>query len=224
MPIQHTIRTTLRTWHPPRVASFSESTSGLSRAHITRPLTSTNHQHFKTLALAMSSGEEEQKPASLSVMAQAYDLNKPTFDIPLDNKGTILKCNLVISSAVKNPSSLITGLSELLRRPADATNDLQTLSTSAPYWTLESTNDSIIRVFAFEAEEQARLFRDRISAVSDEMDHHARMSVDSAADSSNPEGKVTRMTVTCTTHRPPGLSMRDIRLARKINEIAEGLG
>lgn len=172
----------------------------------------------------MSSGEEEQKPASLSVMAQAYDPNKPTFDIPLDNKGTILKCNLVISSAVKNPSSLITGLSELLRRPADATDDMQTPSTPAPYWTLESTNDSILRVFAFEAEEQARVFRDRISAVSDDMDHHACMSVDSAADSSNPEGKVTRMTVTCTTHRPPGLSMRDIRLARKINEIAEGLG
>lgn len=218
------MQTTLRKWYPPRLASFSESTWGLSRAPRTRPLTSTNRQYFKMLAPPMSSGEGEQQPASPSIKVRAYDPNKPAFDIPLDNKGTILKCNLVISSAVKNPCSLITGLSELLRCPADAMNDLQTPSTPAPYWTLESTNDSIIRVFAFDTADQARLFRDRISAVSDEMDHHAHMSVNSAADPSIPEGKVTRMTVTCTTHRPPGLSMRDVRLAKKIDEIAEGLG
>lgn len=172
----------------------------------------------------MSSEVVEPKPASPSNMERVQDPGIPTIDIPLDNKGTTLTCYLVISSAVKNPSSLITGLSELLRHPANATNSLQTASTPAPYWTLDPTHDSITRVFAFETEEQARLFHDRISVASDEMDHHAQVKVDSAADSASSEAKVSRVTVACTTHRPPGLSMRDVRLARKVNEIWEDFG
>lgn len=65
----------------------------------------------------------------------------------------------------------------------------------------------------------ARLFCDRLAAISDEMDHHARLDLPDTL----PESDFTVMHVTCTTHRPPGLSMRDIRLAKSIDELAEAL-
>ena len=145
-----------------------------------------------------------------SEASQAHDPTRPTISIPIDNKGTLLKRNLVISSAVKNPSSLISGLTALLHRPNPPTDNPH--PTATPYWTLEPTNDAITRIFTFETEEQAHLFGDQIKAVSDEMDHHARVRLESHV-----------VTITCTTRRPAGLSMRDVRLAEKVDEWANAL-
>jgi 4a-hydroxytetrahydrobiopterin dehydratase len=184
-------------------------------------------RHSRILSCAMSTGPAEGKPTSPPVMehnetsppaeeSRTHDPAKPTIEIPIDSKGTLLKRNLTLSSAVKDPSKLIAGLSQLLhRRPLPSDDSQPTSSTES--WMLEPTGDTITRVFVFETEEQAFLLRKRIGEVSDEMDHHASMRLE-------PERDNTRMTVTCTTHRPAGLSMRDIRLARRVDELADAVG
>jgi 4a-hydroxytetrahydrobiopterin dehydratase len=183
-------------------------------------------RHSRIPSCAMSTGPAERKPTS-PVMehnetsappqeSRTHDPAKPTIEIPIDNKGTLLKRNLTLSSTVKDPSKLIAGLSQLLHhRPLPSDDPQPTSSTES--WTLEPTGDTITRVFVFETEEQAFLLRKRISEVSDEIDHHASMRLEPGRDN-------TRMTVTCTTHRPAGLSMRDIRLARRVNELADAMG
>lgn len=233
MSMRCIIHTALRLLRPDARVPFSQPALLHARAP-TAPSLLARRPNPRSLTSVMNTSSTGRKPSSLPPMEQSetsppsqvtqdqdYDSTNPTIDIPLDNKGTILKRNLVVSSAVKKPSSLIAGLSELLYCPNDSTHDPQTISTE--YWTLELTGDSITRIFAFETEEQALLFHERIGAVSDEMDHHARMSL-KGADTEGGSGEVTRVTVTCTTHRPPGLSMRDIRLAKRINELADGLG
>jgi pterin-4a-carbinolamine dehydratase len=210
---------------PPRtLASCCESR--LFRANSpTARSPSPRFRHSRILSCTMSTGPAERKPTSLPVMEhnetcpssqepRTHDPAKPTIDIPIDNKGTLFKRNLTLSSAVKDPSKLITGLSQLLRHPPPLGDDPHTTSTQS--WTLEPTGDTITCIFVFETEEQALLLRKRISEVSDEMDHHASMRLES-------EGDRTRMTVTCTTHRPAGLSMRDIRLARRVTELADAM-
>jgi 4a-hydroxytetrahydrobiopterin dehydratase len=184
-------------------------------------------RHSRMPACTMSTGPAERKPTSPPVMehnetsppsqeSRTPDPAKPTIEIPIDNKGTLLKRNLTLSSAVKDPSKLIAGLSQILHhRQLPSDNPQPTSSTES--WMLEPTGDTITRVFVFETEEQAFLLRKRISEVSDEMDHHASMRLEPGRDN-------TRMTVTCTTHRPAGLSMRDIRLARRVNELADAMG
>jgi 4a-hydroxytetrahydrobiopterin dehydratase len=173
----------------------------------------------------MSTGSTEQatplvkEEGATATPSESHDPTKPTINIPMDNKGTILTRDIVISSAVKKPSTLIKGLLELMHRSSE-TNDDPQQTTGTAYWTLESAGNAITRTLTFKTEEDAKLFRDRIRIVSDEMDHHAHMSLEGAEGAPGAAGNVTRMKITCTTHRPPGLSMRDVRLARKINELA----
>jgi pterin-4a-carbinolamine dehydratase len=79
--------------------------------------------------------------------------------------------------------------------------------------------DVIVRFFAFESEADATKFVDSVRTTADEMDHHPHIATSSAqAQETTP---MTYVGISCSTHRPPGLSMRDIRLARKIDELAE---
>jgi len=183
----------------------------------------------------------QKKPSSLETMEQetdptptlpsqpnpTYDPTKPSITIPLDNQGSILKRNIVISPAVKNPTSLTTALLGLLSP-----------SPSTAQWSLDPAGHAITRSYVLDTAEQARLFRERISTVSDEMNHHARVSLEAAVtgptaaaaeeDTEADLGKATvtaiTVIVTCTTHQPPGLSMRDVRLARRIDGLALELG
>jgi pterin-4a-carbinolamine dehydratase len=165
----------------------------------------------------------QSQPTQSTQPNPTFDPTKPSITIPLDNQGNILKRNLVISLAVKNPTSLTTALLELLSP-----------SPSTTQWTLDPAGHAITRSFTLNNAEQARLFRERISAVSDEMNHHAHVSQEAAAiaekdteeDIEARSAKTTAITVTatCTTHQPPGLSMRDVRLARRIDGLSLELG
>jgi pterin-4a-carbinolamine dehydratase len=212
----------LRRWPFRNLAHFSEK--ALFRVSPQQPPSS---RFEKLNVTSFSSMEKMESPeqgspsqqdvkSSVRQISPEYDPNKPSVETPVD-KGTLLKRNLVISSTVKEPSSLITGLSELLRRPQLPVSD--PLPTRATYWTLEPKGDAITRVFAFTTGTEARQFRDQISTTGDKMNHHA--STDLEQQSSGAPSGLTLVTVKCTTHRPAGLSMRDVRLAHKINELAD---
>jgi pterin-4a-carbinolamine dehydratase len=134
---------------------------------------------------------------------------------------------LNLSSAVKNTSKLIEALSPLLRRAgASEGSSSDNHTPDIGYWTLTPPANGMTRLYPFRSVEQANGFRERIGVVSDEMGHHAGLNFeDPDAMPGSKDGYVrVWMRVTCTTHRPAGLSMRDAKLARKIDELAAGEG
>jgi pterin-4a-carbinolamine dehydratase len=213
----------LRRWPSRNLAHFSEK--ALFRVSPQQPHSSRSEKlHVSSFSsmekmepTEQGSPSQQEDKSSVPQNSPEYDPNKPSIETPVDDKGILLKRNLVISSAVKEPSSLITGLSELLHRPQRPVSD--PLPTRATYWTLEPKGDAITRVFAFTTGAEARRFRDQISTTGDKMNHHA--STDLEQQSSGAPSGLTLVTVKCTTHRPAGLSMRDVRLAHRINELAD---
>jgi pterin-4a-carbinolamine dehydratase len=239
------LRSLRRDLHAGPRAPYSEPTLLHARTCPTPPLLPSSLQH-RSVSSAMSTASSggQKKPSSLQQMEQETTLSppslptqstqpnptcdptKPFITIPLDSQGSILKRNIVISPAVKNPTSLTTALLELLS-PSPSPSPL------VAQWSLDPAGHAITRSYVLNNTEQARLFRERISAVSDEMNHHARVSLesaasaaeeDTAASSTQATAMATTVTVTCTTHQPPGLSMRDVRLARRIDELSLELG
>ena len=188
-----------------------------------------NHYHKHSLSSATASTEitKVNPPAPPSTKqsnitspppkpSETPDPNRPSINNPLGSKGPLSKRNVVISSAVKDPFSFIAALSRLLQCPEkQPTDDSQALDTA--YWTLGPRGDTITRSLVFQTDILASLFCDRLAVVSDEMDHHARLDLPDTL----PESGFTVRRVTCTTHRPPGLSMRDIRLAKVIDDLAD---
>jgi pterin-4a-carbinolamine dehydratase len=77
---------------------------------------------------------------------------------------------------------------------------------------------TILRFFAFNSEADAANFIESVRRAADEMDHHPEIAC--LADRRT-NSTLRYVAVSCSTHRPPGLSMRDVRLAKKINELAE---
>ena len=75
-------------------------------------------------------------------------------------------------------------------------------------WLLDEQGDAIHRHLAFHDESEAERFQSLLWAAADEVNHHPHIT------------GTLNMTVTCTTHNPRGLSMRDVRLAQKVDELA----
>lgn len=168
---------------------------------------------------------EHRDPSLARPPSHPHRLSEASRDNPLAENGTALsRQHLVISSAVKNPSSLLSALSKLLHLPEEEQQQPPPPSDGChafgtPYWTLAAKGDAIIRSCLFETEDRARLFCDRLAPVSDELDHHAHLDVSGPLADTG----FTLVNVTCTTHSPPGLSMRDIRLANRIDDLARPL-
>ena len=122
-------------------------------------------------------------------------------------------------SAKTNTKTLTAALSPLISAHASRQKGLgETRSVGSGWWTLEKDAATIIRYFAFRSEPEATKFTDSVRAAADEMDHHPQ--IHTIADRVRTNVPLRFVAISCTTHRPPGLSMRDMRLARKIDELA----
>ncbi len=75
-------------------------------------------------------------------------------------------------------------------------------------WTLE--RDKITKLFAFKNFAEAVGFLDRITPLADEQNHHPDVSIN-----------WNELTLTLWTHASGGLTERDFRLARTIDEMTE---
>jgi 4a-hydroxytetrahydrobiopterin dehydratase len=77
-------------------------------------------------------------------------------------------------------------------------------------WSEVQQRDAIERKLAFKDFKQAWAFMNKVADVADEADHH-------------PEwfNVYNRVDITLSTHVCQGLSMRDIRLAKRIDEFAQ---
>jgi 4a-hydroxytetrahydrobiopterin dehydratase len=78
---------------------------------------------------------------------------------------------------------------------------------------------AINRFFAFDDEANSTKFIDSVRAAADRMDHHPDIAT--SPDPIPDNSPLRYVAISCSTHRPPGLSMKDVRLARKIDELAE---
>ncbi|KIW17117.1 hypothetical protein PV08_04308 [Exophiala spinifera] len=100
---------------------------------------------------------------------------------------------------------------------APTTPSTSTLSSfGAARWILDPLGDAIHRHLALSSAEECDRVERAIMEEADKMNHHphiARVSDDNSQHLKN------CLTVTCTTHSPRGLSIRDTRLAAKIDEL-----
>jgi 4a-hydroxytetrahydrobiopterin dehydratase len=78
-------------------------------------------------------------------------------------------------------------------------------------WQLDGTRDAITRVFKFRNFNQAFGFLTRAALYAEKWDHHPEWS-----------NVYSTVTVTLTTHSVGGLSELDLKLARKMDELAAG--
>lgn len=75
-------------------------------------------------------------------------------------------------------------------------------------WTLSRDGKAIKRHFEFEDFSQAFGFMSRVALIAEKRDHHPEWS--------NVYNKVE---ITLTTHDADGLSLRDVKMARRIDEL-----
>ena len=122
-------------------------------------------------------------------------------------------------SAKTNAETLTAALSPLISAYTSRRKGLgEARSVGSGWWTLEKDAATIIRCFAFRGEPDATKFTDSVRSAADEMDHHPQ--IHTIADRVRTNVPFRFVAISCTTHRPPGLSMKDVRLARKIDELA----
>lgn len=106
----------------------------------------------------------------------------------------------------KAVENLMKGLPELLNPTANSSGDGQSSRTGT--WQIDDSGDTIHRHVSLNNEKAISSILEQIKTASSELNHDPHTHVDG-----------THLTISCTTHVPPGLSMKDVKLARKIDEI-----
>jgi pterin-4a-carbinolamine dehydratase len=111
----------------------------------------------------------------------------------------------------KNANKVIAELNALFADQASVTSG--TPSTTSGIWRLEATCDTISAFFVLTSRAQVAEMLRRILDAAEELKHHPNISgVESV-------GGTWLLVVTCGTHWPAGLSVKDPRLARRIGGI-----
>jgi 4a-hydroxytetrahydrobiopterin dehydratase len=82
------------------------------------------------------------------------------------------------------------------------------LSDLAPLWAPQETRDAMTRSFKFRDFSEAWAFMSRVALLAEQQDHHPEWS--------NVYNKVE---ITLTTHDAGGLSARDVRMAKAIDQL-----
>ncbi len=138
--------------------------------------------------------------------------------------GTVLK-----QKFLPNPKArlgrLREALTELLQNPNSPPEgdefwkwqqekDKRELSFGTTEWHLDPEGDAIHRHTAHARAGELDLIENMIMSRADEMDHHPHITRGKSEG-----GHQEYMTITCTTHSPRGLSVRDTNLAKEINAM-----
>lgn len=110
--------------------------------------------------------------------------------------------------AVENLLASLPGLLTDAGMPASA---IDTFANKG--WDLDESGDTIHRYVGVQSERDMSSILDHIKAVSSELKHDPHIHIDG-----------NQLTISCTTHVPPGLSMKDVKLARKVNDILTEAG
>ena len=86
-------------------------------------------------------------------------------------------------------------------------------------WTLQhEPGDALLRFFSFTDIEKRDDFVLAIDKICQEMDHHAELV---KGEFSTPDVIVFTVLYRVRTHQPPGISMRDIKLCRSVDKLAD---
>ena len=170
----------------------------LSNVAISRPASSRRRLHTsspRTLSLS-SSGQ-----------TIAISSDRHTITIHLRDGSSITQ---KISPTPKaNTEKLAVALASLLSAPDSDPSAHPTFGTAQ--WELDSLGDAIHRHISVSSPEEGEKIIQLIMAESEKLNHHPHIA------RSDSEGSC--MTITCTTHSPRGLSVRDTRLAKRIDDI-----
>lgn len=114
---------------------------------------------------------------------------------------------------------LTAALASLLSDKAGTRNaTAPSTSFGTSHWVLDPLGDAIHRHLALTSPEERDRVEKAIMEEADKMNHHPHIA--RVGEGDNGQGQLNNcLTVTCTTHSPRGLSVRDTRLAAKINEV-----
>lgn len=96
------------------------------------------------------------------------------------------------------------------------TIDAGHISFGTREWELDPQGDAIHRHTAHGSSNDLEAVRTMIKSAAEKMNHDPHITQGSVKD-----GGGNCLTITCTTHSPRGLSVRDTRLAKEINKILE---
>lgn len=141
----------------------------------------------------------------MSIPQVMFDPSLPHVSVPSENG--FLHRN-IRASYPKNAHKVVGELNALFAE--------QSSNVSHKCWTLEPSCDAISRFIMLSSREQVAAFAGEILNAADELNHHPSVTVCEGPGG----GSASVILITCATHRPTGLSVKDPRLARKIDEIA----
>lgn len=108
----------------------------------------------------------------------------------------------------KAVENLMKGLPDLLG-PESSSSGNRTESSSAA-WELDESGDTIHRHISLTEEKEISAILKQINEAAQDLKHDPHTHIDG-----------TNLTISCTTHSPPGLSMKDVKLAKKIDVIIQ---
>lgn len=106
----------------------------------------------------------------------------------------------------KAVENLLKQLPALLTAASMPVSTIKSFTTDG--WDLDEGNDTIHRYLLLQNESDVDSIITAIEAASRDLNHDPHIHVDGS-----------RLTISCTTHVPPGLSMKDVKLAKRIDEI-----
>lgn len=100
--------------------------------------------------------------------------------------------------------------------PSKLTEELKALLTTSretpAIWTLDAQGDAVHCAAVVPTRAEAEKISERTMIIANEMNHHPHISKDEMV-------LGCQMLITCTTHNPAGLGLRDVRLATSISRI-----
>lgn len=108
----------------------------------------------------------------------------------------------------KAVANLLASLPELLTDAGMPSNVIDTFTTRG--WDLDEYGDTIHRYVEVTSEQDTTSILDQIAAAAKELKHDPHI-----------HAEAKQLTISCTTHMPPGLSMKDVKLARMIDGILQ---
>lgn len=128
----------------------------------------------------------------------------------INNDGSVTNITIRPSYAHKPKAveNLMKGLPDLVGPQTRSSDSIG--SPDGHAWKLDDSGDTIHRHVLLESEKKLPEILRQIESASRELNHDPHMHI---------RGKY--LTISCTTHVPPGLSMKDVKLARRINEILQ---
>ena len=195
-----------------------------------QPPPAESHRHLTTsgrpASVSLSSASTSPADAAKEHEIPPFLRKPPNPDRPIveyyDPRKNCLRRRNIRVSAGTDADILTAAISPLLA--AGTQSFIETRSVGSKGWKIETSGirTGLVRYLAFDTGAEATKFPEAVRAADDEMDHHPEIAtLTGDASVLTYASTLTYVAVLCRTHRPPGLSLKDLRLARKIDELAD---